>query len=229
MSAFFRRLQRWLTDHPWVVVAFLSGAALGTTMALPILNVQLPDGVATLWGAILGAGVAVYGAAWHAGARERRHQDVLHGTVMGAILPLHSNIQAAVTAMSEVSTTHGPQWNGVQRELRKLDQGAMYVSQRLADLRPACYARADWLSSLELVIAGLGQIHEVAEHAAGRAGHHEQGNAPTSAQLDLWAKRVEVLQTIYSDLITTASRFPIPSTSASDILKAAPKPGGDAV
>lgn len=220
VRAFANRFQRWLGDHPWVVVSFLAGAALGTTIALPVLDVELPDGVATLWGAILGAGIAVYGAAWITGHRERRQQDVLHGTVLGAVMPLESKVQSAMTVFGLAPTLSGPQWNEAHRELDRLDKMALYISGRLADLRPACYVRADWLSSLELVIATLDQIHELVSNAAELAKLHEQGHPTSAQQREKWRERAEVLQSLHTGLVVTARRFPIPSTRVDELLQA---------
>lgn len=64
----------WVHDHPWVVVSFLSGTFVGALIALPLVPYSLPDSTANLIGAALGAGIAVWGAAWVSAAHARKAQ-----------------------------------------------------------------------------------------------------------------------------------------------------------
>lgn len=74
---FFDRVRDWFAHHPWVLAGFCVGVLAGVIVALPLFSASLPDGVATLLGAAIGAVLAVTGAAWVAGAKDRSQLRVL--------------------------------------------------------------------------------------------------------------------------------------------------------
>lgn len=77
----FRKVSKWFAHHPWVATSFLVGIGTGMVLCLPILPVELPDSIAQIIGAGLGAGIAVGGAAWVAGNKARQHSAALRKLV----------------------------------------------------------------------------------------------------------------------------------------------------
>lgn len=55
------------------MLLFLAGILVGALFTLPIVPYELPDGAATILGAVTGAGIAVASATWMNQQKERRH------------------------------------------------------------------------------------------------------------------------------------------------------------
>jgi hypothetical protein len=151
-----RRFADWLRDYPWVATAFFAGAILGLLICLPLLPYELPESSANVIGAALGAVFAVWGAAWVADLKERKHQQYLVRAIESTIQPTLLRVEQFGANLERV----GREWDEVTSRdervtrIQSLLPESVLVLERLGELE----RRLDFLVPLFLQLGGHGAI-----------------------------------------------------------------------
>ena len=91
----------------WILlVGFCGGMLFAFPFAAPVLGAVLPESVATLWGAALGAAMAVAGATWAANASDRRRRQDAVALILAMLEPIAFFLDELAGAYGAPSTPH---------------------------------------------------------------------------------------------------------------------------
>lgn len=96
-----------LGPNLWVLVAGVGGGMLlALPFSAPVMGAVLPDAAATLWGAALGAAIAVAGAMWAAQAVERRKKQDAVALIVAMVGPIAFFLDELASVYGPPSSSH---------------------------------------------------------------------------------------------------------------------------
>src|SRR5690606_11211976 len=137
-----RDASAWLGAHPWVGTSFLIGVGSGILFCLPLFPIELPDAIAQIIGAGLGAGIAVGGAAWVAGTGARRHRDALAQVLRSAAANALDKFEMLRPALKAYEGSTQPLPEGLLSDLLQTAIASEMCGSSLSKLGPAFYSDA---------------------------------------------------------------------------------------
>lgn len=146
----------WVRDHPWVIVSFLVGTFVGLMVTLPLVPYSLPDGTANLVGAALGAGIAVWGAAWITGSHSRKARSTALEVMQRIATPYLKSIEELHHAMD--SSPRSP--DAIQRAAARFTVELNGLKMRTASLGSAM------LQVGAVALLAHADITEILQHAS---------------------------------------------------------------
>lgn len=120
----------WLHTHPWAIVFFLLGTIVGVLLLALLTRQGSADAVASVVGAAIGSGLAVFGALWVSHNDNRRRKNTLIDCIQSLVRPVTANIDSLLEMLVKPDRDE----NVVRTQMKKSLGNAVATRKHLASL-----------------------------------------------------------------------------------------------